>query len=446
MASIPATNILATGIPVIPATNIPTTTENKSPTNEKTAKRNMRKRADPIDATGYEELIVAVVGSVDSGKSTTIGTLVGNILDDGKGLARSIVFVHPHERETGRTSDISYQYIKDEESKRVITFVDLAGHETYLKTTLSGLTAATPDFAIVCISDKITKMTKEHMGLCYALGIPFIVLFTKSDIVPLDITAALINSVKKMVTSQRSKVFHFREISDFKMIENHQSNKLVPFLTTSNKTGQGLDLVRHALRIFKPRPKLLPDGFVVEHVYNVQGHGIVVSGIAGHDINVNDELFMGPFSKGDFSQVSIRSIHNDYRFDIKTLPAGKRGCLALGIRAKEKNNILRKGLILSKEKPVGICKEFIAEILVLHHATTIRAGYNAYVNCGMLREPVKFIELTDSTGKIVPHARAGDRVQIKMQFQRNLNYVLLGQQIAFREGTIRGFGNIISIL
>ncbi len=183
-------------------------------------KKIMRRRTESIDATGYEEIVVAVVGSVDSGKSSTVGTIVGNILDDGKGLSRSIIFVHPHERETGRTSDISYQYMKDEEAKRIITFVDLAGHETYLKTTLSGLTATTPDFAIVCISDKITRMTKEHMGLCYALGIPFMILFTKCDIVPLDIQASLITSVKKMVTSQKSKIYHFNNTQDFKMIED----------------------------------------------------------------------------------------------------------------------------------------------------------------------------------------------------------------------------------
>jgi GTPase len=71
-----------------------------------------RKRVEPIDSTGLEELTVAVIGSVDSGKSTTIGTLVGGALDNGNGSARSIVFMHPHEHETGRTSDISYQYMK----------------------------------------------------------------------------------------------------------------------------------------------------------------------------------------------------------------------------------------------------------------------------------------------------------------------------------------------
>ena len=53
------------------------------------------------------ELRVAVVGNVDSGKSTMVGVLTRSILDDGRGLARSKVFKHVHEETTGRTSSIS---------------------------------------------------------------------------------------------------------------------------------------------------------------------------------------------------------------------------------------------------------------------------------------------------------------------------------------------------
>jgi polynucleotide 5'-kinase involved in rRNA processing len=37
---------------------------------------------------------VAVVGNVDSGKSTLIGVLTGGALNNGRGLARSKVFIH----------------------------------------------------------------------------------------------------------------------------------------------------------------------------------------------------------------------------------------------------------------------------------------------------------------------------------------------------------------
>jgi hypothetical protein len=103
---------------------------------------------------------VAVVGNVDAGKSTLIGSLTTSTLDDGRGKCRTSIMKHRHEIETGRTSTatthlmgfrstgepiagkdqvrISKRKGEDEiarESYRVITLMDLAGHEKYLKTT-----------------------------------------------------------------------------------------------------------------------------------------------------------------------------------------------------------------------------------------------------------------------------------------------------------------------
>lgn len=47
---------------------------------------------------------VAVIGNVDSGKSTMIGVLTSGDLDDGRGKARSRILKHNHERSNGRTS------------------------------------------------------------------------------------------------------------------------------------------------------------------------------------------------------------------------------------------------------------------------------------------------------------------------------------------------------
>jgi GTPase len=102
---------------------------------------------------------VAVVGNVDAGKSTLIGTLTTSSLDDGRGKSRTSIMKHRHEIESGRTSTATTHLMgfrstgepiagKDQvrakrktedevarESYRVITLMDLAGHEKYLKTT-----------------------------------------------------------------------------------------------------------------------------------------------------------------------------------------------------------------------------------------------------------------------------------------------------------------------
>ena len=103
---------------------------------------------------------VAVVGNVDAGKSTLIGTLTTSCLDDGRGKSRTSIMKHRHEIESGRTSTATTHLMgfrnngdpiagrdsvrankrksEDEvarESYRVVTLMDLAGHEKYLKTT-----------------------------------------------------------------------------------------------------------------------------------------------------------------------------------------------------------------------------------------------------------------------------------------------------------------------
>ena len=63
------------------------------------------------------EIRIASIGNVDSAKSTTISVVANNILDDGKGGARSKILKHPHEKDTGRTSSITQYYIETRKNK-----------------------------------------------------------------------------------------------------------------------------------------------------------------------------------------------------------------------------------------------------------------------------------------------------------------------------------------
>jgi GTPase len=44
-----------------------------------------------------------------------------------------------------------------EQSAKVITFIDLAGHERYLKTTVFGMTGHVPDFGMLMIGKVLTE-------------------------------------------------------------------------------------------------------------------------------------------------------------------------------------------------------------------------------------------------------------------------------------------------
>lgn len=131
-----------------------------------------------VNESDFMEIRVAVVGNVDAGKSTLLGVLTHGELDNGRGYARQRLFRHKHEMESGRTSSVgndilgfdsignvvnkpdhgTLDWVKIcEKSAKVITFIDLAGHERYLKTTVFGMTGHAPDFGMlmVCFSDYV---------------------------------------------------------------------------------------------------------------------------------------------------------------------------------------------------------------------------------------------------------------------------------------------------
>jgi GTPase len=421
-----------------------------------------------FDSADCRELIVATVGNVDSGKSTITGVLTKGILDDGNGKSRAGIFVHPHEKISGRTSDISWQYVK--EANQITSFIDLAGHEAYLKTTVSGLTSAYPDLALVCISDKITRMTKEHMGLCVSLNIPMAVVFTKIDLVPKEITSGLVNNIKMMIKAVGKRLFQIKKMEDIKLINDidgksvdtkvndtkvndskdapQQSDTLqqlmVPFVLVSNKTGEGIDLIKELIHKHPKQKYKLPEGFIVENVYNVVGHGTVVCGVSGCDIKKGDQLYMGPFNKGSFIQVNVKSIHNDYRFEIDELKAGVRGCLCIKYKERLVGKMnLRKGMLLSKKIPDNIYKSFKANVKIFYHHATIKPGYNAIVNIGMIREPAIITGIYDKKDNKLEFVRSGDAVTVEMEFSKNLNFLQKDQFIVFRDGGVRGIGRII---
>lgn len=185
---------------------------------------------------------IAVLGNVDSGKSTLISVLSRNILDNGRGFARNLTCTHKHELDVGRTSTVSIHPVGfDEEgnivsvssahkkgnetvisltkrdlwrrvgekAKKLLFLVDLCGHEKYLKTTCKGLMSHDPHYACVISAanenpsrvvgydfvkmgkckgrNKSRNMTRQHLGIVCGMNIPYFIIITKIDITPRDI-------------------------------------------------------------------------------------------------------------------------------------------------------------------------------------------------------------------------------------------------------------------
>lgn len=156
--------------------------------------------------------------------------LTKGVLDDGRGKARVNLFRHKHEIESGRTSSVGgeilgfdsksnpiishgalkkssatsgWEEITDKAAK-VLSFVDLAGHEKYLKTTVFGMTGSAPEFAMLMVGANagMIGMSKEHLGIALSLGIPVLVVITKIDRCP---THVLEKTIKELTAILKSK-------------------------------------------------------------------------------------------------------------------------------------------------------------------------------------------------------------------------------------------------
>ena len=258
---------------------------------------------------------VAVVGNVDAGKSTLIGTLTTSYLDDGRGSSRTAILKHRHEIESGRTSTSSSHLLgfrrsgepiagcdrirsnklkgEDEiarSSYRIVTLMDLAGHEKYLKMTIQGVSSGMADYGLILMNSRHppTHMMQHHRNLCCSYGIPIVVVFTKVDGCP---DHALETSKKELVKLLKSpdigrRPYAVKTEADVLTCIG-KLHTLAPTLDISCVTGEGLDLLRKILFALPKRRRHekkanRPFEFLVEDVFsNVPGVGSVVSGGRG---------------------------------------------------------------------------------------------------------------------------------------------------------------------
>jgi GTPase len=281
-----------------------------------------------VDEQDFMEIRVAVVGNVDAGKSTLLGVLTHGELDNGRGFARQRLFRHKHEMESGRTSSVgndilgfdsignvvnkpdhgTLDWVKIcEQSAKVITFIDLAGHERYLKTTVFGMTGHAPDFGMLMIGANagIVGMTKEHLGLALALSVPVFVVVTKIDMCPPNILQENLKLLFKILKSQGCrKVPVMVKTPDEVVLSatNFVSERLCPIFQVSNVSGENLNLLKMFLNLLSTRMTGLDDlpaEFQIDDTYSVPGVGTVVSGTTLQGIiRLNDTLLLGPDALG----------------------------------------------------------------------------------------------------------------------------------------------------
>ncbi|KAK2736698.1 hypothetical protein FQN55_001549 [Onygenales sp. PD_40] len=424
-------------------------------------------RQSPASAENVIETRIAVVGNVDAGKSTLLGVLVKGKLDDGRGRARVNLFRHKHEVESGRTSSVGMEIMGFDthgeivgrgqgrkqsweeigrRSAKVISFTDLAGHERYLRTTVFGMLSSSPNYCLLMVAanNGIIGMSKEHLGIALSLNVPVMVIITKIDICPPHILQQTITQLTRILKSPgaRKIPIFIKTLEDtVNTATQFVNQRICPIFQVSNVTGESLDLVRTFLNILPHHGHYdaeAPFEFLVNDTFSVPFVGTVVSGVVKSGVvHAGDPVMIGPDSLGQFRTTAIKSIERK-RITVHACSAGQSGSFALkGVRRKE----VRKGMVVlpKLEQPPKVYREFVAEVLILSHATTIKTKYQAMLHVGAVSQTCAIIDIDRD------YIRTGDRALVAFRFIQRPEFVSVGDRILFREGRTKGLGIVKAV-
>ncbi|XP_035218281.1 GTP-binding protein 2-like isoform X2 [Stegodyphus dumicola] len=416
------------------------------------------------------ELRVAVLGSSDVGKSTLLGVLTQGEKDNGHGSARLNLFRHLHEIQSGRTSSISHEILGFDSkgsamtystcrtaeeicdsSKKLITFIDLAGHQKYLKTTVFGLTGHSPHFAVLVVSavSGLSGIAKEHLGLATVVDIPIVVVINKIDLataVCLQRTLSQLENLLETPSYQKVPFQVNNEDDALTAASSFASDKIAPIFSVSCVTGKGLDLLYTFLNVLPPtinqkdREYLMqqPAEFQVDETFHVPDVGIVVSGLLTSGvIHEGDNLLVGPSDSGKFSPAKVLSLHR-HKVPSRVVRACESATLALSSQTEIS---FRKGMVLiSQHVRPPVCYFFQAKIQVLFHSSNICAGFQASIHIGNIRQTVTILGIMGKSSLSL-----NETASVIFKFIQRPECVHPGSKLLLRVGQTKAIGRVTQV-
>src|ERR1700679_4032996 len=170
----------------------------------------------PVPGSPMKHVIVGTAGHIDHGKSTLVEALTGT---------------HPdrleEEKRRGITIDLGFAFLTMDGLR--IGFVDVPGHEKFVRNMLAGAGGIDVVLLVVAADESIKPQTREHFDICRLLGIPRgIIAITKSDLVDADMVGLVRLAIEEFVRGS--------------FLEN------APLVPVSSRSGAGLDELKAVLR------------------------------------------------------------------------------------------------------------------------------------------------------------------------------------------------------
>jgi selenocysteine-specific elongation factor len=313
------------------------------------------------------DIIIGTAGHIDHGKTALVKALTGVDADR-----------LPEEKKRGITIDLGFAELDLGEVR--IGFVDVPGHERFVKNMLAGAHGIDLVALVIAADEGVMPQTREHFDICRLLETKTgLIVLTKRDLVDEELLELVKLDASELVQNS--------------FLEN------APMLAVSAKTDVGVEELKQTLKnlalTIPNRKNETVAQLPVDRSFSVKGFGAVVTGtlVAG-EIKVGDEMELLPAGK----KVRVRGLQTHGK-TVKTAHAGQRTAINLGgIDHSE----IERGQTLT---PIGTLRPtqiFDAEIEVLANAVKpLKSRARVRVHLGTL-EVLARVQVLENSGEIAP--------------------------------------------
>ncbi len=230
-------------------------------------------------------MIVATSGHIDHGKTVLVKALTGVDTDR-----------LPEEKKRGISIDLGYAYAPvGEGGDDILGFVDVPGHERFVRNMLAGVTGIDFALLVVAADDGPMPQTEEHLAILDLLGIRR--------------GAVALTKIDRVEPSRVQEVAELMEVLlDGTVLEG------APVFPVSGVTGEGVPALRdhlnQAARDLGDRAARGHFRLGVDRRFTVPGAGLVVTGtVFSGAVAVDDRVMVSPPG----IQARVRGIHAQNR-------------------------------------------------------------------------------------------------------------------------------------
>jgi selenocysteine-specific elongation factor len=308
--------------------------------------------------------VVATAGHVDHGKSSLIVRLTG--IDPDRWA---------EEKRRGLTIDIGFAWCTLP-SGREIGFVDVPGHERFVRNMLAGVGPVRLVLFVVAADEGWKPQSEEHLAIVDVLG---------AD-------AAVVALTKRDLVDDRRLSLAVREVQERLAGSALEGSPIVP---CSSATGEGCDDLVAALdrmvSAAAPPPRDGRPRLFLDRVFTIKGAGTVVTGtLTGGTIAVGDEVELYPTG----ARTRIRALQTHKRAIDVARPVARVAANLVGADRER----LDRGDALGMPgqwRPTRELEARIRPIRDLGHPVTPKGAYKLYSGSAERDARIRFYGVTE---------------------------------------------------